>query len=243
MHDRSLRGQSYTKRTQFESYHWALSAQLFNYEISQGSPAYNRDAVWMATVLMNWNVLYAIETQDPEKVWPLSPTISNIPWLPIQKGARTIWQLVRPDRADSLFSEPASKLDERCLGTPTHESGIDGIPEDLVKLCGLEKLSTAENNPYFTAVHTLSTLLVNPSSQPLSLKFLRFINAIDPGFETMLRQKDPRSLLLMSIWYGLVPKSAWWISHRAAIERRAICIYLDRYHGNDPLIHEALAPF
>lgn len=197
----------------------------------------------MAAVLMNWIVLYAIETQNPEEIWSLSSEMFNLPWLPVQKGARTIWQLVRPDRADGLFSEPANKLDERCLETPTYKSGIENIPAGLVALCGLDKLSNAENNPYFTAVHTLSTLLVNPSTQPLSLKFLRFINAIDPGFEAMLRQKDPRSLLLMSIWYGLVPKSAWWISHRAMIERRAICIYLDRYHGNDSFICEALAAF
>ena len=243
MHDRYLGGQSHMKRTKFESYHWAMSAQLFNYEISQHSRAYDRDAMWMAAALMNWIVLYAVETKNPEEVWPLSPTISDIPWFPTQKGLRTIWQLAGPDRANSVIFKPANDRDERCLGLPPPEPGIDGIPTALVALCGLDESSNPENNPYHTAVRAISTLLGNPSARPDSLKFLGFVNTIDDKFEAMLRQRDPRSFLLMSIWYGLVPKSAWWISLRASLERRALCIYLDRYHANAPLIHSVLASF
>lgn len=241
MHDRYLGDQSHVKRTEFESYHWAMSAQLLNYEISQNCRAYDKDAILMAATLMNSIVLYTVETQNPEEVWPLSPTISNIPWFPMQKGLRTIWQLAEPDRTNSVFFKPANDRDERCLGLPPPKPGIDGIPKALVALCGLDESSNPENNPYYTAARALSTLLDNPRARPQSLKFLGFVNATDDGFEATLRQKDPRSLLLMSIWYGLVPKSAWWISLRASLERRAICIYLDRYHANDPLIHGVLA--
>ena len=243
MHDRHLTGKSHTKRTQFECYHWALSAQVFHHEISQNAPSFDKDAVWMATVLMNWIVLYAVETQNPEEVWPLSPTISDVPWLPIQKGVGTIWNLVRPDREGGLFNQPANKLDERCIVRAEFEPGIDGIPKELVALCGLDESSGPDNNPYYVAARVLSTLILDPSPEPLSLKFLRFVNAIGPRFETLLHEKDPRALLLMSIWYGIVPKDAWWVSLRAATERRATCIYLDRYHSTDPLISNALAAF
>jgi hypothetical protein len=243
MHDRYLDGQSHMKRTEFESYHWAMSARLFNYEISQKSRTYDRDAIWMAAALMNWVVLYAVETQNPEEVWPLSPTISDIPWFPIQKGMRALWDLAGPDRANSLFFKPANEKDERCLGLPAPKSGIEGIPKPFVELCGLNESSNPENNPYHTPVRALATLVNNPSAHPLSLKFLGFVNTIDEEFEAMLRQKDPRSLFLLSIWYSLVPKSAWWISLRASLERRAISIYLDRYYARDPLIHNVFASF
>jgi hypothetical protein len=243
MHDRYLGGQSHSKRTEFECYHWAMSAQLFNYEISQRKHAYDRDAIWMAAVLNNWIVLYNVETKSPKEVWPLSPATTGIPWLPIQKGLRTIWRLASPDRADSLFFKAAHNRSERCLGLPHPEPGIADIPTVLVELCELDESSNSENNSYHAAVRTLSTLLLNPSSLPQPLKFLGFLNNINDGFETMLEKKDPRSLLLMSIWYGLVPKSAWWISLRASLECRAICIYLDRYHPNDSLIRKALESF
>jgi len=244
MHDRYLGGQSHSKRTEYECYHWALSAQLFNHEISRNSRSYDKDAIWMTATLNNWMVLFAVETKNPNDVWPLSPAISNIPWYPIQKGLRSIWQLAGPNRTNSLFFTAASNnRDERCLGLPPPEPGIDGIPMDLVELCGLDESSNSENNPYHTAVRTLSTLIKNPSPRPDSLKFLGFVNTIDDGFEAMLRERDPRALLLMSIWYGLVPKSLWWISLRAELERRAICIYLDRYHANDLAIQGVLAAF
>jgi hypothetical protein len=241
MHDRYLSGQGHEKNTELECYHWAMSAQLFNHEISKTSHAYDQDAMWMAAALINWTVFFSVETQNPEEVWPLSPTFSEIPWFRLQKGMRAIWQLAAPDRPSSLFSKPANDMEERCLGLPPPKPGIDGIPAPLVEMCGLDGSSSPETNPYHTAVRALSTLLNTPSIHPQSLKFLGFVNTIDAGFEALLKAKDPRALLLMSIWYGLVPKSAWWISLRACLERRAICMYLDRYHADDPLIQRALA--
>ncbi|KAE9366302.1 hypothetical protein N431DRAFT_419491 [Stipitochalara longipes BDJ] len=241
MHDRYLSGQGHGKNTELECYHWAMSARLLNHEISQDSGAYDRDAMWMAAVLINYIVFYSVETQNPEEFWPLSPSISEIPWFPIQKGMRAIWQLAAPDRPGSLFSKPANDVQERCLGLAPPKPGKHGIAAPLVELCGLDESSSPETNPYHTAVHALSTLLNNPSANPQSLKFLGFINTIDVGFEALLKEKDPRALLLMSIWYGLVPKSAWWLSLRASLERRAICIYLDRYHADNLRIQRVLA--
>ena len=217
-----------------------MAAQQFNYEMSQKSHVFDRDAVWMAAALMNFLVYYAVETQNPEEVWPLSSPNSDVPWLPMLKGMRTIWQIAGPDLAHSLFFKPTKDWSERCLGLPPTKAGIEGVSQILVEICGLDESSNAENNPYHTAAHRLSTLLNNPSAHPRSIKFLGFVNSIDAGFEDLLRRKDPRSLLLMAIWYGLVPESAWWISLRASLERRAVCIYLVRHHADDPLISNIL---
>jgi len=243
MHDRYLSGESHSKRTEFECYHLATSVQLLNYEISHKSQVYDRDAIWTATVLINWIVFYSVETQVPEEVWPLSPSLSEIPWFQLQKGMRVMWQLASPDRLRGLFTKPANNVEERCLGLPPPQPGIKGISKPLVELCDLDESSTSETNPYHIAVRTLSNLLNQPGTSPQSLKFLGFVNTIDDQFEALLKARDPRALLLMSIWYGLIPKSAWWISLRASLERRAIDIYLDRYHADEPRIQKALACF
>ena len=248
MHDRYLAAQSHLERTPKESYHWAMALQLFNQEISRDFRVCDRDAIWMAAALLSWIAHFAVETQDPEEVWPLSPsTTSGIPWFPVQKGLRVIWQMSDPHRPDGLFAMQLARMnvsdEERCLGIPPPRSGIDGIPQtDLIEMCELDEWSDATNNPYHTAVRTLSGLLCSPSPNPNSIRFLAFVNTTEPDFEDMLRQRDPRSLLLMAIWYGLIPKSAWWISLRASLECRAIYIYLDRYHANDPHIQKVLAP-
>jgi hypothetical protein len=244
MHDRHLAAQSHTKRTEFESYHWAMAAQMLNYEISQNSNSYDPDAVWMGAALMSWMAKYAVETQNPDEVWPLSPKIPEIPWLAVQKGLRIIWELVGGGPGKSVFFKPKIHdkfRAERCIGLPPAKPGIEGIPKVLADLCDLDQWSTPENNPYHTAVHVLSDLLVRPSSHPRSLRFLAFINTTNDEFETLLRQKDARSLLLMAIWYNLAPKPLWWFSLRASLERKAICIYLDRYHADDPVIQRTLA--
>ncbi len=242
MHDRYLAGQSHIKRTTLESYHWAMASQLFNRELSERSATYDRDAVWMAAAFMSWIVLYAVETQNPEEVWPLSAASPDIPWFPIQKGLRTIWQMVQPGRVYSkFFKDVSTDPNERCLDMPSPRPGIAGIPQALVDMCELDQYTNAENNPYQSAVCTLSTVLRSSSTQSNSLGFLAFINATEPKFESMLRQRDPRSLCLMALWYGIVPKLAWWISLRASLERKAIRIYLDRYHPHDPLIQTVLA--
>ena len=242
MHDRFLACRSHEQRTPMECYHWAVALRLFNHELSgENFQTRNRDAIWMAAALISWMVLYAVETQDPEEVWPLShPTSSDIPWFPIQKSLRTLWEMVQPHRPDSLFAMNALEPSERCLGIPPPASGIDGIPQPLVDMCELDKLSNARNNPYHTAVRTLSDLINYPGA-PRSIKFLSFLNTTEPEFEDLLSRRDPRSLLLVALWYGIVPESAWWISLRAKLERKAICIYLNRYHATDPLIYPVLA--
>lgn len=246
MHDRYLAGQGHSKRTPLESYHWAMASRLFNNAISNKSRSYDRDAIWLAAAFMNWIVLCAVETENPSEVWPLSPsTYSGIPWFPIQKGLRTIWEFTQPLRAGGAFAKYENGTDpgNRCLGLPPPRSGIEGIPQTLVDMCELDQWSSAQNNPYHTAARSLSDLLEMSETHCSSLRFLSFVNTTEPDFEILLKERDPRALVLMAIWYGLVPKSTWWISLRASLERRAVCIYLDRYHAYDLFVQTAFNSF
>lgn len=190
----------------------------------------------MSAALISQIVCFAVETEDPEELWPLSP--HGMRWLPAQRGLRTFWQMV-PDKI--WFSERDLDTTERCLGLPDQIPGVDGIPRALAELCELNEFSSVENNPYHNAVRILSSLL--DRSHDGSLRFLAFINTAGPAFESLLEQRDPRALVLMAIWFGLVPVSAWWIWARAQLERKAIYVYLDRYHGHDVHIQTLLSAY
>lgn len=243
MHDRHLAKKDYMARTPFECYHWAKASQLFNLEISKDISVWDRDAVFMASVFMSYIMGFAVEAQHPEDVWPLSSALtSNLPWLPIQKGLRTIWEMTEPYRPDGMMAKNLTvKVDERCLGLPSPLPGIEGLSPALVKMCELDVLSVSGNNPYHTAVRILSPLMDDPSLHLKPLRFLSFANTIEPEFEDLLKQRDPRALVLMALWYGLVPDSAWWFSLRSTLEREAIVLYLRRYHAEDAYIQHVLA--
>ncbi len=74
------------------------------------------------------------------------------------------------------------------------------------------------------------------------LRFFAFFSQIDPALDQLLADKDPGALLLLAYWYAkVIPFEGWFLGKRALIECRAICIYLERYHGDLPNLQDALA--
>ncbi|KAL5358307.1 hypothetical protein BJX96DRAFT_182821 [Aspergillus floccosus] len=95
----------------------------------------------------------------------------------------------------------------------------------LALLCDLHKDSTAYNNPYFTAAHTLS-LVLDQSAQLSRSRILAFTSQMKPFFKALLHAKDPVALLLLALWYERAGPVIWWIQHRATVEHQAIYLYL-----------------
>ena len=242
MYNRYISAQALTRRTPTESYHWSMALSLFNGILSRDIESSDQDALWLTTAALSWITLFAVDTADPEQVWPLKPTeASDLSWLQIQKGLHTMWPLCNIEgRPDSAFHAIRWHDDDRCLGTPTPEPGIHGIPQAFVDLYELSEISTCTNNPYHTSVRCLIPLLNDNFQRVSHFKYMTFPNNIGPAFEGLLRQKDSRALLLMALWYATVCRASWWISPRALVECRSICIYLDRHCLHDMQIQSLL---
>ncbi|KAL9095446.1 MAG: hypothetical protein Q9165_002317 [Trypethelium subeluteriae] len=164
MHDRYLAQEAHRERTPLESYHWSMALQYLNQDLSFNIQSSNLDAIWMTAAFICWASLFAIETSDPEQVWPLRPaTPADLTWLEMQKGLRTLWPMVDFERSSSVFSGATEPFNERCLGLQLPSEGIDGVLPPLVALCGLEQTSNDSNNPYHTAAHMLSILVQDDS--------------------------------------------------------------------------------
>ncbi len=117
-------------------------------------------------------------------------------------------------------------------GFPVPAKGTEGVPAAFVELCGLDAESD-ENNPYFLAVHTLARLLPLQCDRTKFLTFLCFVTHLHRDFKLLLAGKDPRALVLLAYWYAKVCRGVWWIERRAVIECQAICLFLERFHGDD----------
>ena len=237
MQDRYLAYESHLARTPLECYHWSIAVNSLNQELPASFDSYNLDAIWITAAFMSMATVFTVETDDYMQVWPLKPaTASDLSWLGIQKGMRTLWERVNSQQSASLFRGYTPPWKKRCLGVQLPSDGIDGIWPPLLALCDLDQFSNASNNPYYSAAHMLSLLLKDDVRWARTLRFMAFPNTMEPGFEDLLRCKDPRALVILAVWYEIIEQSTWWMSGRAALERQAIWIYLHKYYADHPRI-------
>jgi hypothetical protein len=214
---------------------------LFNRKLSTPVQPQDRDALWASAALLGVIAFSSIEASKPEEAWPLGhPEPSDLDWLRMSDGKAAIWNITNPLRPDSVFYTLADEYKSDYLFSAAPRYGTDGIPSKFIKLYGLDNSSTADNNPYYTAVHTLARLLRIECDQSTIARFLSFIAHMKLDFRTLLEQKDPRALLLLAYWYAKVCHSLWWIARRAMLECQATCLYLERYHEGKTAIQELL---
>lgn len=190
---------------------------------------------------MSWITLFAVDTDDPEQVWPLKPQSSNdLNWLEMQTGLPALWDTLNKHNGSGLFGTETGGPARRCLRLFPPKPGVKGIPIAIVQLCGLDENSNASNNPYHAAVRLLLELLDEAESFSQSLRFLAFPNTLTRPFIALLERRDPRALVLMGLWYESVQHSMWWMLPRASLESKAIWIYLNRYHAHDTSLRQFL---
>ena len=237
MHDRYLAQGGHLERTPQECYHWNVALQSFTQELSHNFNKCDLDAIWLTASLMFLVSFFAVETDGHEQVWPLKPTgASDLTWLEMQKGMRALWPIVDLERDGSLFRGQTMPLNRRCLGVPLPTEGIDDILPFIAALCGLDQSSNANNSPYYSAAQMLSLLFCDDADRFQPLRFLAFPNMMVPEFEVLVKKKDPYALVMMALWYELIVETSWWMSGRAALECKAIWIYLNRNHADKPRI-------
>ena len=235
IHDRYLSSHS-TNQTCTEIYHLSRAVSLFNQKLSTPLQPSDCDALWAAACLLGIIAFSLIEDCAPEQAWPLKPpTAADLEWIRIGGGKSAISNIAKPLRPEGAFHS----LMEHFVFTVSSPTipGVIGLPPMFDKLYDLE---LPENNPYYTALYTLAPLLHMECVQSTFHLFYSFTSLVDTDLKELLHRKDPRAMLLLAYWYALMVNSQWWISRRAVIECRSICLYLERCCAGDVVIQELL---
>lgn len=241
IHDRYLSASPNSRQTITEVYHLSRAAALFNQKLSTPLQPPDRDAVWAAAALLGNIAFSSIEASKPEEAWPLAPPKpSDLEWLRMCESKAVIWNITNPLRPDSVFHILADDFETSSLASAATTSSIEGIPPAFIQLYSLDNSSTADNSPYYAAVHGLAPLLRIECNQSTIGRFLLFMSHMQPDFRRLLEQKDSRALLLLAYWYAKASHSVWWIERRARLECQAICLYLERYHAGETAVQELL---
>ena len=233
MHDRYLSGASNTKLSVTEAFHWYQSTALFNEKLANPIDISERDALWATAACLGTIAFFYLEAKTPEEAWPLeAPSPMDLNWLSLSEGKTTLWNMTRPSSAISVFE----KLSHNSVPSPTlpNVHGLEALPSEFINLCGLDAWSTSTNNPYHAVASGLAKSLHSDSKLTTILGFLTFVMTIPPEFRDLLKCKDPCALLLLAYWFAKTCQFPhWWIVKRASLEGQAICIYLERYYGDD----------
>ncbi|MCJ1378637.1 hypothetical protein MMC17_001736 [Xylographa soralifera] len=232
LHDRYLTRVPNTKLSAIEAYHYYQSIALFNSKLSGPLQDSERGPLWVAAAILGAVSFCHIEARNPEEAWPLKATSSlDLNWLSLSEGKLEIWRLTRI--LETQFRLLALEHMNFPATIPARP-GLEALPPEFTLLYGFEAWSTAENNPYYAAALSVAQALNLTSDYTVNMSFTLFNMKMRPEYKCLLARKDPRALLLLAYWYARVCQfEHWWIVGRAALECQAICIFLERYHGNE----------
>ena len=241
MHDRYLSGVPNTKLSTNEAFHWYQGIALFNSKISGPILASERDAVYATAVCLGIIAFFYIEAKTPEEAWPLKPPSPlDLNWLSLSDGKKELGKVTQPRGELSTFQAllPFENTKPRS-NSPI--PGLEALPVEFIHLCRLDASSTPDNNPYYVVASDLAKSLHSDCKLTTILSFLSFIGSMPPAFKRLVKRKDPCALLLLVYWFAKMCQfQHWWIKGRAALEGQAICMYLQRFHGNDTDIQTLL---
>lgn len=225
-------------RTLSELSNFSQSTTLLSEHLQSSDVPQAKDAIWACAALYGALTFVAVEAIHPEEAWPLKNSANDLDWIPMIDTKWVLWKVMDPMRPDSIFRCLAETYADLRIDAPPQ--GIRGVDPSLARLCELDAQSTAETNPYFLMVHSISQLNDSPESREYLAKVLTFLSCMPQSFKVLLRRKDPRTLLLLMLWYQKAGRAVWWIDMRSRIERQAICLYLRRYHSDNADIQELL---
>ncbi|KAJ5975791.1 hypothetical protein N7481_009498 [Penicillium waksmanii] len=238
-HDRLLASPKNAKRSLIEAYHWSRGAALLNKKIASPIRPQDRDALWASAAMLGIANVTSLEASTPTEAWPMKLyDSSDLTWLHLTRGKMALWEATDPLRPDSIFHF----MKDEYVTISTEPSLLEAqtmLPE-FVGLCRLDEPLACDRNPYYSAVSILSQVLPIKCTRATMKNYLLFLNFMKVPFRDLLHQKDPRALLVMAYWYGAMWNSLWWIERRARLECQAICLYLERCHGNERNIQKML---
>ncbi|TGO25785.1 hypothetical protein BPAE_0072g00050 [Botrytis paeoniae] len=241
-HDRylTLHHTTSSRRTSTEAYHLSRAASLFNQKLCAPIANNDKDALWATAALLGIVAMSSIEASSSYEAWPLtSSTDTDLDWLRMSESKTVIFELTNPMRKDSIFHVLSIDYNNAHY---KRDGNLDlsSLPTHFVELFDLDEYSTVVNHPYYLTLISLQRIINIECNRSAMLSFLGFLTSMSPQYKILLKMKDPKALLLLSYWYAKVWRMVWWVERRAILECQAICIYLDRYHGDDLLIQELL---
>lgn len=221
-----------------ESYHWLHGSAIYGRLLSQPIQHKDKDPLWGTAALLGAITIASIEATSPEQAWPLATSSdSDLDWLRMSDGKKAVWAMVNPLRPESVWRDVVNYEQQKDPEPYDHVvPELNMLYPFLVKMYNYDPFSQNSEeaqDPYHTAASILTRLLELECNHTNVLYFLSFLGHMDPRFRELLHHKDAKAMLLLAWWYGkMCTYNVWWQKRRMMLEGQAICIYIERNHGD-----------
>ena len=220
--------------------HRHLDRTLLSFRQTLSSPITSAqvDAVLTSCVLLN-SIVFSACDQRPSESWLFNGT-ADLQWLKIQSGLRAIMfdirHLLRQSSWAAMYTKDAESIRGRTGASFDAEPpGSESIPEDFMNVFDVKQSSNSCSTAYDSPLRSLIPLLTSDSSSNSLTQLMTVMHRFKPEFHQLIQSRDPRALLLLAYWLGLMCKvDLWWVSGRARSECFACCKYLDA-SGDDTI--------
>jgi hypothetical protein len=218
-----------------EAYHWQQAITLFQKQLSSPKPE-KMDAVISTCMILT--ILAFTADNKPSASWIFSPQASSS-WLFVQGGMYALKTHYPVQLSESIWNPVFMDADDFNGSALIQEPGLGSIPKAFADLCDIDSSSTGRTNPYHEALRILTELMKLEYVSANFAKFVYFMTAIKGKYVSLIYAKDPRALLIMGYWFGILCKiDQWWVRDRANLECRSICLFLE--DSDDPRIVKLL---
>lgn len=233
MHDRHPVSSPPRPPSMAELAHFTRGTALFNLNLSESLSSSGKDAIWGAITLLGSYTLAHIDAVSPEQAWPLrKPSETGLDWLRMYNGKREIWRIADSTRPNCCLRLVSQEFEMFRQEMSPIEHGLTRLPGELCRLLGLHGHVNLFCKPYHTPANILTTLTAMDSSRTSILAFLCSLLLMQADFRQLVLDKDPYALILLAYWAKFSQYPAWYVWRQTILECQAICLYLDRYHGD-----------
>ncbi|KAL4922140.1 hypothetical protein BDW62DRAFT_172996 [Aspergillus aurantiobrunneus] len=214
-----------------EAFFWQRALSLYSRELHKPVDEKNVNGLISACMLMGITSLIPpkFEIQDS---WVFTGRPSDLNWLAVQGGLAYILKIAGKYVPGSIWGVPFhySYRQECKLFKYEIKRGREGLHSGLADLCEIDDETTAESSPYWYQIKLLSPYLELEANEQNAALCATWMGRIDPQFVNLCRERDPRALVILVYWMGLMCSlSQWqqWVEGRLRQECIAVCIYLE----------------
>lgn len=219
--------------------HYYLDRALcaFRQRLSSPITAREMDSLITSCVLLN-TIAFAGSNDGPSASWITEGT-GNLQWLTIQNGLRAIMSDAKGSLKRSSWVNVYQKDANLFRGEsrkPFEDGGIDlhDVPETFKNLYGINDFSNSSNNAFYSVLALVGPLLSDDLPDIPFTQMMAVMHRFRPDFLELLQSKDPRAMLLLAHWLGLLcTVNLWWVAGRARSECFACCKYLEANGESD----------
>ncbi|KAL4987023.1 hypothetical protein BDW68DRAFT_161906 [Aspergillus falconensis] len=225
-----------------EAYFWQRALRLYSAALEHPINQQNVSGLIAASILIGLASIAPLEFEIHDS-WVFTGRGSDLNWLAIQGGLACILKIAGKYVPGSIWGVPFSQSQglESRLFRYEITKGREGLHSDLADLCGITDETDDRTSPYWHPIKLLTPYMQLEGNAHNAALCTTWMGRLDPTFVNLCRERDPRALVILAYWMGLMCSLAqWvpWVEGRIRKECIAVCIYLESL--GDPVIRPFL---